>query len=78
MRPAKIISYVLSMVGVCTLAPRIPAQTLPSQHPIVIAASVVLDGKGHMLHDIRIAIEGSKIVAIDPKVGGRWTMTCAA
>jgi imidazolonepropionase-like amidohydrolase len=29
----------------------------------------VLDGKGHMLRDTRIVIEGSKIVAIDPKAG---------
>jgi imidazolonepropionase-like amidohydrolase len=35
----------------------------------VIAASTVLDGKGHVLHDTRIAVEGSKIVALDPKAG---------
>src|SRR5437899_5522495 len=35
----------------------------------VIAASTVLDGKGRVLHDTRILIEGSKIVAIDPKAG---------
>lgn len=33
----------------------------------VIAASAVLDGRGHVLHDTRIVIQGSKIVAIDPK-----------
>ena len=33
----------------------------------VIAASTVLDGKGHVFHNTRIVIEGSKIVAIDPK-----------
>lgn len=36
---------------------------------IVIAASTVLDGKGGVLHDTRIVIEGSKILAIDPKAG---------
>src|SRR6185369_14252534 len=36
---------------------------------IVIAASTVLDGKGRVLHNTRIVIEGSKIVAIDPKAG---------
>ena len=35
----------------------------------MIAASTVLDGKGGVLHDTRIVIEGSKIVAIDPKAG---------
>jgi hypothetical protein len=46
MRPAKAVSCILSIVGVCALAPRTPAQTLASRHPIVIAASVVIDGKG--------------------------------
>jgi imidazolonepropionase-like amidohydrolase len=35
----------------------------------VIAAGTVLDGKGRVLHNTRIVIEGSKIVAIDPKAG---------
>lgn len=34
---------------------------------IVIAASVMLDGKGRVLRNTRIVIEGSKIVAIDPR-----------
>ncbi len=33
----------------------------------VIAADTLLDGKGHVLHNTRIVIEGSKIVALDPK-----------
>jgi len=70
MPPTKAISCILSLVGVCLLAPRTPAQTLASGQPMVIAASVVIDGKGHILHDVRIVIEGSKIVAIDPKVEG--------
>jgi imidazolonepropionase-like amidohydrolase len=36
---------------------------------VVIAASEILDGKGGVLHDTRIVIDGSKIVAIDPKAG---------
>src|SRR6476660_3700096 len=36
---------------------------------IVIAADTLLDGKGKVLHNTRIVIEGSKIVAIDPKAG---------
>jgi imidazolonepropionase-like amidohydrolase len=35
----------------------------------VIAASALLDGKGRVLGDTRIVIEGSKIIAIDPKAG---------
>ena len=34
---------------------------------IVIAAGTLLDGKGKVLHNTRIVVEGSKIVAIDPK-----------
>src|SRR3982750_2369345 len=39
------------------------------QKQIVIAASTVLDGKGGVLHDTRIVVEGSKIVRIDPTAG---------
>src|SRR5205823_6558255 len=35
----------------------------------VIAASTVLDGKGHIFLNTRIVIEGAKIVALDPKAG---------
>ena len=52
-----------------SLAPRIASEAPAQSKRIVIAASVVLDGKGHVLHDTRIVIEGSKIVAIDPKAG---------
>ena len=44
------------------------AQTVPTRR-IVIAADSVLDGKGHVLKKTRIVVEGSKIVAIDPKAG---------
>ena len=34
---------------------------------VVIAASTILDGRGHVLKNTRIVVEGTKIVAIDPK-----------
>jgi imidazolonepropionase-like amidohydrolase len=34
---------------------------------IVIAASTIIDGRGAVLHDTRVVVEGRKIVAIDPK-----------
>ncbi len=43
----------------------LPQQTQPTK--TVIAVSTLLDGKGHVLHDTRIVIQGSEIVAIDPK-----------
>ena len=42
------------------------ASQTASPKRVVIAASTVLDGKGHVLHDTRIVVEGPKIVAIDP------------
>jgi imidazolonepropionase-like amidohydrolase len=67
-RPAKVTLCVLSVFVLCILSRPIFAQTA---HPkrIVIAASTVLDGKGHVLHDSRIAVEGSRIVAIDEQAG---------
>jgi imidazolonepropionase-like amidohydrolase len=44
------------------------AQT-PAGKPIVIAASTIIDGQGHVLHNTRIVIENSKIVCIDPHAG---------
>ena len=41
--------------------------TLAQQKRTVIAVSTLLDGKGHILKNTRIVIEGSTIVAIDPK-----------
>jgi imidazolonepropionase-like amidohydrolase len=62
MRFAKIIFCLLIILGTGSAA---WAQT----KRIVIAANTVLDGQGKMLHNTRIVIEGSKIVAIDPKAG---------
>jgi imidazolonepropionase-like amidohydrolase len=71
MRSAKIILGILTILGVCALAlqssPQAPAQMPPTGKRIVIAASAVLDGKGHVLRDTRIVIDGGKIIALDPK-----------
>src|SRR5204863_3058882 len=50
-------------------AQRISSHMTTQNKRIVIAASAVLDGRGHMLRNTRIVIEGSKIVALDPKAG---------
>jgi imidazolonepropionase-like amidohydrolase len=68
MQSAKIILCIL-VLNLCAQAQRISAQTPAQNKHIVIAASTVLDGKGHVLHNTRIVIEGSKIIAIDPKAG---------
>jgi imidazolonepropionase-like amidohydrolase len=40
-----------------------------SPRRVVIAANIILDGKGHVLRNTRIVVEGSRIVAVDPKAG---------
>ena len=39
------------------------------EKPVVIAASVVLDGQGHILKETRIVVENGKIARIDPQAG---------
>jgi imidazolonepropionase-like amidohydrolase len=68
-RSSKIIVSILSILGACALTQRVSSRPLSQSKRIVIAASAVLDGKGHVLHDTRMVIDGSKIVAIDPKAG---------
>src|SRR5215213_1623209 len=59
------ISSFLLFVTVCGVL-TVSAQTPQANKQIVIAAGTVLDGKGGVLRNTRIVIEGSKIVRIDP------------
>jgi imidazolonepropionase-like amidohydrolase len=56
----------LGLLVIAIAAARLSAQ---QQKRIVIAASTILDGRGNVLHNTRVVVEGSKIVAIDPKAG---------
>ena len=82
MRSAKIILILLAILGVCAIAKptstRAPEQSKPflleqdklsrlAEKRTVIAASTLLDGRGRVLHDVRIVVEGSKIVAVETK-----------
>jgi imidazolonepropionase-like amidohydrolase len=59
---SKIILGIIGIIGV--------GMTAQAQSKrIVIAAGTLLDGKGGVLHDTRLTIENSRIVAIDPKAG---------
>ncbi len=69
MRSAKIILCILIIPCVWAMRQRTYSQTPAQEKRIVIAASTLLDGQGRVLHNTRIVIEGSKIVAIDPKAG---------
>ena len=66
---ARIIICIFGMLCLCTTAEFSSSQNSAPNKRIVIAASTVLDGKGRVLHDTHIVIEGSRIVAIDPKAG---------
>src|SRR5262249_44070811 len=58
----------LCLLGI--LLTRALAQSTPpaiSKQSVVIAADMVLDGKGHVLRNTHIVVEGSKIVALDSK-----------
>ena len=68
MRCARITLGIL-ILGGCALAQRGSGQTTAPSKCIVIAASTVLDGKGRVLHNTRIVIEGSRIVRVDAKAG---------
>jgi len=59
----------LSGLGLCAQMRPISSEASAKGKRVVIAASTVLDGKGGVLHNTRIVIEGSQIVAIDPKAG---------
>ncbi len=69
MRFAKMIVISLGLLAAGVLALRIASQPATPDKRVVIAASTVLDGKGGVLRHTRIVIEGSKIIAIDPKAG---------
>lgn len=69
LRSAKVILCILSILGVCARPQHVSSQASAQSKRIVIAATTLLDGKGRVLHNTRIVIEGSKIVAIDPNAG---------
>ncbi|HEY2963186.1 MAG TPA: amidohydrolase family protein [Pyrinomonadaceae bacterium] len=63
----KVVSVLVIIIACATqsISPRSHEQS----KRIVIAANTVLDGKGQVLKNTRIVVEGSKIVAIDPDAG---------
>jgi hypothetical protein len=68
MRPAKVVASILGVLSMCGMVQRVCAQGRNKR--IVIAASTVLDGKGGVLRDARIVVEGAKIATIESRAGG--------
>ncbi|HLW97406.1 MAG TPA: amidohydrolase family protein [Candidatus Acidoferrales bacterium] len=56
--------FVTAVLGVC-LSYTVPAQ----EKRIVIAADTIFDGRGNVLHNMRIVVEDSKIVSVEPAKG---------
>jgi imidazolonepropionase-like amidohydrolase len=56
---------VLVFCAVHSGSPRLPVQP----RRIVIAASTLFDGQGHVLKNTRVVVAGNRIVAIDPNAG---------
>ena len=62
----------LFIIVILSVGQAISAQVAVSNRRIVIAASTVLDGKGRVLRDTRIVIEGSKIIELIRRPA-RWS-----
>jgi imidazolonepropionase-like amidohydrolase len=67
MRSLQRILPIVCLLCICEGALELSAQAPAHAKRIVIAASTLFDGKGSLLRNTRLVIEGTKIVAIDPK-----------
>src|ERR1044072_3667991 len=68
MRIPKILIYFIFFASMIAFTELTLAQKHSSKR-IVIAAGTMLDGKGHVLSNTRIVIEGGKIVGVEPMNG---------
>ena len=66
---AGIVLCLLGSLMICAIAQNNPQAPREDKNRNGIAASMLLDGRGHVLRDTRVVVEGSKIVAVDPKAG---------
>ncbi len=69
MRPARIILCLLAILVLSATAQTNSSMPQTQKKRIVIGASMLLDGRGHVSRDTRIVVEGSKIVALVMKGG---------
>src|SRR5437773_10334173 len=65
-RRASIVLCLLATLVICASAQKNPTTVQAQKRRIVIGTSMLLDGRGHVLRDTRIVVQGSKIVALDP------------
>src|ERR1700748_742543 len=67
MRVAGFIIFLTIFAVIGAAAESNPATVSPHKKRIVIAAKILFDGRGNVLRDTHVVVEGSKIVALDPK-----------
>ena len=67
MRLGTIVFSLAAMLALSASAQKTAMTSSPEKKQIVIAAKMLLDGRGHVLRDTRIVVDGSKIVALDAK-----------
>ena len=67
MRVASFIICLLIFAVVGAAAENNPATVSPQKKRVVLAAKIVFDGRGKVLPDTHIVVEGPKIVALDPE-----------
>src|SRR5437763_5740183 len=64
-RRASIVLCLLAILVTCASAQKNPTTVQAQKRRIVIGGSMLLDGRGHVLRDTSIVVEGSKLVARD-------------
>jgi imidazolonepropionase-like amidohydrolase len=67
MRASSIFICLSIFTVICAAVESDPATVSSQKKRVVIAAKMLFDGRGKVLRDTRIVVEGSKIVALDPK-----------
>jgi imidazolonepropionase-like amidohydrolase len=67
MRVVPVAFFLLATLVLDTSAQQAATTPSPQKKQVVIAVKTLFDGRGHALHDTRIIVEGSKIVALDPR-----------
>lgn len=66
MRTASLTVALFAGVFLTALPVKVSSQSPQSKNGIAIVASTVLDGRGQVLHNVRIRVQGSKIVDVSP------------
>jgi imidazolonepropionase-like amidohydrolase len=67
MRLGTIVFCLAIVLALSATAQKTTTTQSPQRKQIVIAAKMLLDGRGHVLRDTRIVVDGSKIIALDAK-----------